>query len=144
MTQATDAHLLARAILWAGERPACNGETFNVTNGDELVWRSVWPALADAFGMPVGDEQPISLAQAMPEHAAAWRDLAARHGLRYPDLAELVGGSWQFLDAVLGGGRDTLVSTVKIRQFGFHECLDTEAMFTVQWRRLQAEGILPP
>lgn len=144
VTQATDAHLLARAMLWAAQEPACDGETFNVTNGDELVWRSLWPSVAAALDMPVGADVPVALAEEMPRHQALWTDLAARHELRYASMTGLVGGSWQFADAVFGGGQDTLVSTIKVRQFGFHECVDTETMFALQLRRLQAEGILPP
>ena len=33
VTEATDARLLARAILWAGNEPRCEGEAFNITNG---------------------------------------------------------------------------------------------------------------
>ncbi len=61
-------------------------------------------------------------------------------------MQQLVGDSWQFADAVFGyGGRalSTLVSTIKIRQFGFAECIDTQAMFTKHLRALQRERILP-
>jgi len=145
VTQATDAYLLGRAICWASQEPACHGETFNVTNGDELVWRSVWPAIADVFGMDVGDETQASLAETMPRHEDVWSELADRHDLRYRSMRELVGSSWQFADAVLGlhGSQNTLLSTIKLRRFGFGECLDTEDMFAGQLRRLQAEGILP-
>ena len=31
--------------------PACDGEAFNVTNGDVFRWQDVWPAIAEALGM---------------------------------------------------------------------------------------------
>src|SRR5262249_33216085 len=37
VTQATDARLLARCILWAATAPGCRNETFNVANGDVLI-----------------------------------------------------------------------------------------------------------
>jgi nucleoside-diphosphate-sugar epimerase len=42
ITQATDADLLARAIVWAAEDPACANETFNIANGDVMVWQEIF------------------------------------------------------------------------------------------------------
>ena len=145
ITQATDAALLGRAIRWAAEDEGCRGETFNVTNGDELVWRSVWPAVARVFGMEVGEERPASLVETMPRHAALWDQMTTRYGLSGCGMDGLIGSSWQFADAVFGlhGAQHTLLSTIKIRQAGFAECIDTEVMLTAQLRRLQALRILP-
>ncbi len=38
----------------------------------------------------------------------------------------------------------TIVSTVKARQAGFHDCMDTEAMFGKWFRRYQELKWLPP
>ena len=145
VSEATDADLLARAIVWAGTTPHAADQTFNVTNGDVLVWQSLWPAIARIFSMPVGEARPATLATTMPALGGMWEQIRARQQLRYP-LDELVGSSWQFLDAVFAPHRTpvpTLVSTIKIRQFGFHDCVDTEAMLTSCLRRLQAMKILP-
>ncbi len=146
ITQATDALLLGRAIRWAASAPEAGGETFNITNGDELIWRSVWPSIAQAFGMPVGEDRPTSLAETMPDHAGLWHTMTEKHGLSGRTMDELVGSSWQFADAVFGlrGSQHTLLSTVKVRQAGFGDCIDTEVMFQDQLRRLQAMRILPP
>ena len=37
-----------------------------------------------------------------------------------------------------------LVSTIKLRQAGFHECVDTEDMFRRLFARMQARRLLPP
>jgi hypothetical protein len=42
----TDADLLAKAIVWAGENDGCDGEAFNITNGDFNRWANLWPRLA--------------------------------------------------------------------------------------------------
>jgi len=34
----TDAELLAKAVIWAGESDRCNGQGFNITNGDFNRW----------------------------------------------------------------------------------------------------------
>ena len=148
LTEATDADLLARAFAWAATEPAAGGATFNVTNGDPLNWWDLWPAIADAFDMPMGEARPERLAETMPARAAAWRSLAHRHGLASDDLARLLGASWQYLDFVLGNGLEhappTLLSTVAIRRAGFADCVDTEAMFRRQFRRLADLRLIPP
>ncbi len=142
ITQATDAELLGRAIRWASENESTWGETFNITNGDELVWRSVWPSIADAFGLKVGDDEPASLTQSMSARADEWEAIRERHHLRY-SLDELVGQSWQFADAVFAGGPPTLLSTIKARQFGFADCIDTEEMFRRQFDALRRLRWIP-
>jgi nucleoside-diphosphate-sugar epimerase len=146
VTEATDADLLARAIVWAGETAACAGETLNVTNGDVLEWHALWPSIADVFRMAPGVPEPRQLARFMPDQAAVWQRIVAEHDLRPYTLAELVGSSWQFADAVFGYGgaaASTLLSTIRIRRLGFTDCVDTEDMFRDQLRRLQAARILP-
>jgi nucleoside-diphosphate-sugar epimerase len=146
ITQATDADLLARAILWAGETPGCGNQIFNIANGDVMVWQEMFRTVADVFGMPLGEPRPLRLAEAMPLRQAQWQAIVAKYELLPHPLDALIGASWQFADAVLGYGgapRDTLVSTVKARQFGFVDCVDTEAMFARQLAALQAARILP-
>jgi nucleoside-diphosphate-sugar epimerase len=146
ITQATDADLLARAIVWAGDTPGCANQTFNIANGDVMVWQEIFRRVADVFDMPVGEPRPLRLADAMPARAAEWDRIITKYRLVPHPLESLVGASWQFADAVLGYGgapRDTVVSTVKARQFGFSDCVDTEAMFVRQLGALQAARILP-
>lgn len=149
LTEATDADLLADAIVWTGGEPACGGETLNVTNGDVLEWHGVWPTVARVFGMPAGEPTPRRLAVEMPRHGALWDRLVADHGLRPWTMDQLIGSSWQFADAVFGFGAErnpgavTLLSTIRIRQLGFHDCVDTERMLERQLSNLQARRILP-
>lgn len=146
VTEATDARLLARAILWAGSEPRCAGETFNITNGDILDWGALFPEFADHFQMPCAAPEPMQLSEAMPKHSAVWDRIVARHGLAPHSMDQLIGASWQFADAVLGyhGSQTTLLSTIKARQFGFAECIDTATMFREHFSALQARKVLPP
>ena len=147
VTQATDARLLARCILWVGTTPGCRNETFNVANGDVLIWHTSWPTIARVFGLPPAEPKPERLAETMPRHAGLWRELVSRHDLLPYSMEQLIGSSWQFADAVFGYGGsppNTIVSTVKANQYGFTETIDTNRMFEVQLRRLQAMRILPP
>jgi hypothetical protein len=51
--------------------------------------------------------------------------------------------SWGFGDFVFGQGFDNVSSTIKIRQAGFQECLDSEAMFAGLFERLREMRLLP-
>ena len=146
VTEATDARLLARAILWAGNEPRCAGEAFNITNGDILDWSALFPEFADHFQMPSAAPRPLQLSEAMPQHSAVWDRIVARHQLAPHSMEQLIGASWQFADAVFGyhGGQTTLLSTIKARQFGFADCIDTAAMFREHFAALQAQQVLPP
>ena len=147
--EVVSAELLARAIAWAGTSLPARNEIFNVTNGDVLVWRYVWPAIADALGMEVGEDRPMLLAEEMPRHADEWAAIVDRYELRAPrSLDDFVGQSFVYADLLFGYGRTAvplpqLVSTVKIRQAGFTDCLDSEDDLVEWFARLRARRLLP-
>ncbi len=146
--EAVDARLLARAISWAGETPAACNEVFNVTNGDVFSWYDVWPDIAAAFGMEVGEPRPLRLSEAMPPRAAEWAEIVDGYGLGAPrDMAAFVGNSWRYADLLFGasGARPlpALLSTIKIRAAGFHECIDTAEMFRYWFAALQGQRQFP-
>jgi nucleoside-diphosphate-sugar epimerase len=147
--QAVDADLLARCMAWAGEAPAARNETFNVTNGDVYSWQNIWPAIADSVGMAPGDAVPCSLEAEIRPREVDWSRIRAKHNLASPDLKSFVGLSFQYADYQMGFGRTespppSFSSTVKLMQAGFHEVMDTEAMF-VKWLRVfQDKRLLPP
>ena len=150
IVQAVDADLLARVCAWAATAPTARDETFNVNNGEAFEWASVWPAIADAFGLPVGANQPLSLAQDMPPRQAQWSRIHRQHGLQSPEsLRDFVGQSFQYADRNFAfddplAALPTMVSTVKLRQAGFADCVDTEAMFVRLIHRFQERRWLPP
>ncbi|HKU96991.1 MAG TPA: SDR family oxidoreductase [Vineibacter sp.] len=148
LAEAVCADLLARAIDWAGTSPGAAGETFNVTNGDVFCWHNVWPAIARALDMAPGEARPLRLAREMPALEAAWAAVVQRHGLRSGTLQQFVGDSFFYADFSFAHGRDVsppaaLVSTIKIRQAGFADCLDSEDMFAAWFARLQQMRLLP-
>jgi nucleoside-diphosphate-sugar epimerase len=145
VTEATDARLLARAIAWAGRTPAAFNQTFNVTNGDVFTWENLWPVIARAFAMPVGLPHPMPLASIMPGHSSVWDKIVARHELKPLTLDHLVAGSWQFADFAFSRTHSTssLLSTIKIREAGFNDCIDTEASLAWWLGYMQKQKILP-
>lgn len=140
-----DADIVAKAVLWAATAPSARNQIFNIANGDHFQWPYIWPLFAEIFDMPHALPHSISLAQVMPDKAAVWERIVEKHGLQPNSYQSLV-PSWDFGDFALRYGRPpnpTLMSTVKIRQAGFHDCIDTEQMFTEQLRALQAQKVLP-
>jgi nucleoside-diphosphate-sugar epimerase len=149
VSQAVDVDLLARAIAWSGESEKAKNEIFNVTNGDVFVWPNVWPAIADALGFEAGVHVPLSLDTEIRYREEEWAAIRRAHGLKSGTLKEFVGLSFEYADYTMGYGRDTpapaaLVSTIKLMQAGFHEVMDTEAMFRKCFAEMQAKKLLPP
>jgi len=149
VAQAVDADLLARAIAWSGEAETARNEIFNVTNGDVFMWPNVWPAIADALGFVAGKHVPLALDREIRPREAEWAEICAAHGLTSGTLKDFVGLSFEYADYTMGFGRDkpgpaALVSTIKLMQAGFHEVMDTEAMFRKCFAEMQAKKLLPP
>ena len=139
--QVTESTHFANAALWAATEPRCGGEAFNITNGDYFRWRNLWPRIAEVFDMPVGEPQTISLTQHMADKADLWRRMTDRHGLEAFDFDQLV--AWPFADYVFGCDWDVMSDVTKSRRFGFHDVVDSEAMFCRLLRRFREERIVP-
>jgi nucleoside-diphosphate-sugar epimerase len=148
--EAVDADLVARALAWAATCPDAHGGTFNLTNGDVFLWQNVWPAIAEIMGMRVGEHRYVQLAEEMPRRSEQWAALVDQFKLRAPrDILAFVGlNSLVYADNLLSGEDPpvgpVLHSTVAVRKAGFHDCMDSEAMFGKWFRRLVDQGLLPP
>jgi nucleoside-diphosphate-sugar epimerase len=145
--EAIDADLLAAAILHSFDNPDFANETFNITNGDVYRWHDLWPAIARAVGLPPGEPQPTLLSQTC-YNEDEWQQIVTRHGLRPHSVRDLVGDSFFYADALFNLGGDStpppaIVSTIKLRQAGFHHCIDTEDMLMKWFSRLRQMRLLP-
>jgi nucleoside-diphosphate-sugar epimerase len=125
--QVTDASLLARATVWAG---------------DQIRWRHLWPAFARHLGMEYAEPQPVVLAEAMPLHQDLWQQLVTTYGLVPTAFEDLAG--WSFGDFLFRSEFDNVTSTIKARQHGFADCLDTEDRFLELFDELAATKVIPP
>jgi nucleoside-diphosphate-sugar epimerase len=142
----TDARLIGRAIEWAGRSQSAAAEAFNITNGDVIAWEDSWPEIARHFRMEVGARQPMSLAAVMPSHEAAWAGIQRKYGLAPYRYDEVVGTAWQFADSCFGfgaGAPHSHLSTIKIRQAGFHDCIDSTDMLIELLEELESRKIIP-
>lgn len=140
--QVTDASLLARATVWAGTEPRAGGEVYNITNGDQIRWRHLWPVFARHFRMDYAEPQPVPLAEAMPQHQDLWQRMVTKYGLVPTPYEDLAG--WSFGDFLFRSEFDNVTSTIKARQHGFADCLDTEDRFLELFDELAADNVIPP
>jgi nucleoside-diphosphate-sugar epimerase len=141
LQQMTDATVLGQAALWALTSDSARNEIFNVTNGDHFRWRHLWPEIGRFFDMPTAEMQPMSVTQQMADKERVWNRIVARHGLvptPWKDIA-----AWPFMDGILGLNYDLVQSTIKVRQAGFTECVDTHKGFIHQLQRLRDAKLIP-
>jgi nucleoside-diphosphate-sugar epimerase len=146
--EAADADLVADVMVWSAQSPQAANEAFNITNGDVFEWRNVWPALAKTLGVQTGPDTPMSLAGYLADHADVWDRIVAKYGLRPLTLRELVGQGDQHADFAFAHGAPegprAFVSTVKLRQAGFANAVDTEDSFRAALQLLIDRRFLPP
>jgi nucleoside-diphosphate-sugar epimerase len=125
--EATDAVHLARAAVWAATEPRCANQIFNITNGDYFRWEHLWPRIAGFFGMEAAPPMPIRLTEMMADKGPLWDAMVKQYGLRPHRFEEIA--SWRFSEFVFRIEYDVISDTTKARRFGFHEVVETEAMF---------------
>jgi nucleoside-diphosphate-sugar epimerase len=148
LEEAADARLVADVLAWAATEPGARNETFNVTNGDVFMWRALWPGMAEELGVPKGPDERRSVVEFIEDNQDTWRRITERHGLRPVPLLDLVGESHHYADFCFGYALEEapafgLVSTIKLRQAGFHDCYDTEDSFRYWLRDMADRSILP-
>jgi nucleoside-diphosphate-sugar epimerase len=139
--QATDAGLLARAMMWMSTARACADQAFNVTNGDFFRYENVWPVFARYFGMDAGAVETVDLVDVMSDKAQLWDEINRKYRLKGHPMSMLA--NWNFANYAFANDWDVMSSTTKLRQFGFHEVIDSETMFLDHFSNLQREGIIP-
>lgn len=140
-TQFTDLRLLARAAVWMATEPRCANQAFNVVNGDRPRWSELWPRFAAWFGMKPGVPRSMSLGAYMADKAPVWERIVAKHGLRPTRLEALA--LWAYGDYQLRPEWDVFSDMSKARALGFHEAVDSCAMFLRQFEHYRAERIIP-
>jgi nucleoside-diphosphate-sugar epimerase len=141
LLEMTDAGLLAKATVWAATDERCANQAFNINNGDLFRWNEMWPKIARFFDLEVADPLPMSLDIVMADKGPLWSSMIERYGLEphpYEDVS-----SWGFGDFVFSWDYDMFADGSKARRFGFHEYVDTEAMFLDILGDLRRRRIIP-
>lgn len=141
LLEMTDAGLLARATVWAATDLRCANQAFNISNGDLFRWNDLWPKLARWFELETAPPLPMSLATVMADKEPLWNAMVEKYGLApnaYRDVS-----SWGFGDFVFSWDYDMFADGSKARRFGFHEFVDTEAMFYEIFEELRQRRVIP-
>lgn len=141
LIEMTDASLLAKATVWAATEPACANEAFNINNGDLFRWSEMWPAIAHAFDLEEAPPLPMPLEDVMADKAPVWEQMVERHKLApnaYSDVS-----SWRFGDFVFRWDYDVIADGSKARRYGFHEYVESKAMFLQIFEDFKARNVIP-
>jgi nucleoside-diphosphate-sugar epimerase len=141
LIEMTDAGLLSRATMWAATDPRAANQAFNINNGDMFRWCEMWPKLADYFGLEVAPPLPMNLETVMADKTSVWDQIVAEHRLA-PTPYEQV-SSWPFGDAVFSWDYDLIADGSKARRLGFHEFVQTDAMFFELLDQLRDRKLIP-
>ena len=77
----------------------------------------------------------------MPSQERDWEEIASMHRLEPTSLRELA--AWEFADFIFHSTWDNVSSTIKIRQAGFPDCIDSEQMFIELFDTLAVRNLIP-
>ena len=140
-TQFTWLPMLARFIEWMITEPECANQAFNVVNDDPVPWSTLWPGLADYFGMNWSIDEPAALATYADANAGIWNRMIAGYGLRSCDLRTVV--QWPYADYVFSPQWDVVSSMEKAREYGFAQKVDTLQMWRQSFDFYRSQRIIP-
>ncbi|MBV9392351.1 MAG: SDR family oxidoreductase [Verrucomicrobia bacterium] len=141
LVEMTDANLLAKAIVWAGENERCDREAFNITNGDFVRWESLWPRLAEFFKMECAPPLRLPLSEFMSDKEVVWKKLVKRYNLL--DYSFQEAAAWPFAESIFNIEYDVMSDTTKSRQFGFFEWVSTEEMLVRLFSQFKKMRFIP-
>src|SRR5579859_764403 len=141
LLEMTDAGMLARATVWAATDGRCANQAFNINNGDLFRWSELWPKIARFFELEVAPPLPMSLAVVMADKEPLWNNMSEKYGLERHSYQEV--SSWSFGDFVFSWDYDMFADGSKARRFGFHEYIDTEAMFLDIFEDFRRRNVIP-
>lgn len=143
LSDVTDAHQMAKQLLWAADTEAAHNTAFNIVNGDLFRWQWLWGRLADWFGVESagfdGTIHPLELE--MANDHALWCEMAKRHGLAEVDLNKLASPWHSDLD--LGRPIEVMTDMARSRKLGFSGYQVTEDSFFTLFALLRAERLIP-
>lgn len=141
LLEMTDAGLLARATVWAATNERAANQAFNINNGDLFRWNEMWPKIARWFDLEVASPLPMSLDVVMADKGPLWESMIQKYGLEATTYGDV--SSWRFADFVFSWDYDMFADGTKARRFGFHEFIDTSAMFEDMFGDLRKRRVIP-
>ena len=91
--------------------------------------------------MDLGPVKTIRMADAMPAQAAVWREIVTKHSLVDTPYERMA--LWPYGDFIFTPDWDMMSSTTKLRQYGFHDVVDSERMFLEFFDDFRRQRIIP-
>lgn len=150
LIEPSDSDLIAEGLEWATRTPAARNEIFNINNGDLLSRHEAFPILARCLNIPLGPPRRFDINDEIARLADLWPRMVAKYKLNAPsDLGELFGNSlqtsrgWSADTAPENILRSGFSSNIKIRQAGFHSCVDNRVMLEKHIQRMQELRMIP-
>jgi nucleoside-diphosphate-sugar epimerase len=150
LVEPSDADFIAEALEWAAGTVAAHNEVFNLNNGDLLSRHQVFPILARALGMKLGSPRRFDINEELAKLTHLWPGMVEKYRLNAPaDLGELFGNSLQtsrvWSAAASPGDRlaSGFSSNIKLRQAGFHACVDNRTMIEKHVQRMRDLRMIP-
>lgn len=143
ISDATDARILAKQLVWASTTESAKNTAFNIANGDVFRWKWLWQRLADWFRIEaVGFEDQIKpLEKEMENDQEIWDNIAQKYQLKEENLNRL-SSAWH-TDLDLGRPLEVMCDMTNSRNLGFSEYQNTERSFLDVFEKLRAEKIIP-
>jgi nucleoside-diphosphate-sugar epimerase len=137
----TDASLLARAMKFIAVTPDCCNEAYNVTNGDVVSWRALWPRIASYFGIAAGEVRPFRMHEWSRDKQPVWDRIVRKYGLAPTSLDDVA--DWAFADFHWAQEYDVVSDPSKLLKAGFPETMDSGDMLVAHLQRYRQAKILP-
>ncbi len=135
-----DSDLLAEAVDWA--ITDSRDGAYNVTNGDQIRWKHVWPKLAEFFELATGEPQPVSMSARYDAMQPVWADLAKTHGLVETELDSIAKAD--FGDFIFNVESDAVFDVGKARRAGFVKMnRDTAQSLLDHLQHMRDEKLIP-
>ena len=143
LIEMTDAGLLAQAMVWAATDPRAANQAYNINNGDLFRWEEMWPQHRRATSSCRSRRR----CRCQPRRrdggqgAGLGRDRRRRHDLApTPTATSRRGRS----GTPSSPGTTTCSPTAsKARRLGFHEYVDTFAMFDQAFAAMRRDHVIP-
>lgn len=151
------APLIADLTIYASTESHCANQAFNLTNGDHISWRYMWPRLTGYFGVSTSSHRDFvkpgmkvgapflenSLTEwATPEKQDAWNRLCDESGC--PEAkASWYAGTWQYQDWVFGRTWSATLNNSKRNKFGYKGYMDTYDSLIETFEKMRALKQLP-
>src|SRR5260370_20802972 len=101
----------------------------------------MWLKIADFLDLEGAAPLPMSLETVMADKEPLWNGMITKYGLEPHSYKEV--SSWRFGDFVFSWDYDLFADGSKARRFGFHEYIETEAMFVKIFTDFRQRKIIP-